>query len=75
MDFIQVSLILQQILMLLHSLHVHEYLGDDKYEPVTGIEKDPYGVVYVHKIQPKATFKYLGFSTIGLQLYPRSSAS
>ena len=39
------------------------YLGDDKYEPVTDIEKDPYGVIYVHKIQPEATFKCLGFST------------
>lgn len=50
------------------------YLGDDEYEPVTDIEKDQYGVVYVHKILPEATFKYLGFSTIGLQLYPRSGA-
>ena len=50
------------------------YLGDDKYEPVTDIEKDPYGVIYVHKIRPEATFKFLGFSTIGLQLYPRSGA-
>ena len=50
------------------------YLGDDEYEPVTDTEKDPYGVIYVHKIMPDATFKYLGFSTIGLQLYPRSGA-
>lgn len=50
------------------------YLGDDDYEPVTDTEKDPYGVIYVHKITPEATFKFLGFSTIGLQLYPRSGA-
>ena len=42
------------------------YLGDDEYEPVTDTEKDPYGVIYVHKITPEATFKFLGFSTIGL---------
>lgn len=49
--------------------------GDDVYEPITDISKYPYGVIYVSEIIPDITFKPLGgFSTVGLQLYPRSGA-
>lgn len=48
--------------------------GNDVYEPVTDIVKDPTGVLYVHPIIPEETFKGKGFSTIGLQLYPRTGA-
>lgn len=47
--------------------------GDDVYTPITDIKKYPYGAIYVHRIIPDFTFKFL-FSTIGLQLYPRSGA-
>ncbi len=49
-------------------------LGNDKYEPITDTSQNPYGVIYVHKINPLLTFKFAGFSTIGLQLYPRTGA-
>ena len=48
--------------------------GDDQYEPITDTNKYPYGVLYVHRINPELTFKFWGFSTIGLQLYPRTGA-
>lgn len=48
--------------------------GFDKYSPITDITKHPYGVIYVHEINPAVTFKFAGFSTIGLQIYPRSGA-
>lgn len=47
-------------------------VGFDKYEPITDTLEYPYGVIYVHEINPMFTFKGIGFSTIGLQLYPRS---
>lgn len=46
--------------------------GDDTYEPLTDTDKYPYGVIFVHEINPLLTFKGLGFTTIGLQLYPRT---
>lgn len=46
--------------------------GNDKYECIT--DSSRYGVLYVHKIEPSMTFKAYGFTTIGLQLYPRSGA-
>lgn len=49
--------------------------GDDVYEPITDVRKYPYGVIYVSEIIPDITFKpWGGFSTVGLQLYPRSGA-
>lgn len=48
--------------------------GDDVYEPVTDTVKYPYGVIYVHQIEPYLSFKGIGFTTIGLQLYPRTGA-
>lgn len=45
--------------------------GDDNYSPITDTKLYPYGALYVHPINPELTFKFL-FSTIGLQLYPRS---
>lgn len=47
-------------------------LGNDIYEPITDTSNNPYGVLYVHKIEPMTTFKGIGFSTIGLQLFPRT---
>lgn len=49
-------------------------MGGDKYEPIIDLEKNTYGVLYVLKINPDVTFKYTGFTTIGLQLYPRTGA-
>ena len=49
-------------------------IGYDKYAPITDTKQNPYGVIYVHEIKPMLTFKGFGFSTIGLQLYPRSGA-
>lgn len=51
-----------------------ENIGNDNYKPITDTYKYPKGVMYVHKILPELTFKMLPFSTIGLQLYPRSGA-
>ena len=51
-----------------------ENIGYDKYRPITDTKKHPTGVIYVHQINPKLTFKYVPFSTIGLQLFPRSGA-
>lgn len=48
--------------------------GDDIYEPVTDTDKYPYGVIFLHNINPMLSFKGLGFTTIGLQLYPRTGA-
>ena len=50
------------------------YLGNDQYEPITDTNEYPYGVVFVHRIDPHVTLKMCGFSTIGLQLYPRTGA-
>lgn len=49
-------------------------IGNDKYEPITDTNAYPYGVIYIHEINPRETFKFSGFSTIGLQLYPRTGA-
>ncbi len=51
-----------------------ENKGFDEYSPITDTNKYPYGVLYIHEIVPEATFKTLPFTTIGLQLYPRSGA-
>lgn len=48
--------------------------GDNTYEPIVDTTKHPKGVIYIHHIHPDFSFKYGGFSTIGLQLYPRSGA-
>lgn len=48
--------------------------GNDIYEPVTDTDKYPYGVIFVHEINPMLSFKGLGLTTIGLQLYPRTGA-
>lgn len=47
------------------------YRGNDAYELY---DNTGYGVIYRHRIRPNATFKAIGFSTIGMQLYPRSGA-
>ena len=47
--------------------------GDDIYTPITDTKRYPYGAIYVHRIAPELTFKCF-FSTIGLQIYPRSGA-
>ena len=49
-----------------------ENIGYDEYRPITNTKKYPTGVIYVHPINPDATFKVMAFSTIGLQLFPRS---
>jgi len=49
-------------------------VGFDEYIPITDTKEYPTGVMYVHPIQPELTFKYLAFSVIGLQLFPRSGA-
>ena len=51
-----------------------ENVGFDKYRPITDTKECPTGVIYVHPVNPKYTFKCLPFSTIGLQLFPRSGA-
>ncbi len=52
-------------------------VGYDKYRPLTDedIKANPVGVIYVHLIIPDLTFKPIfPFTTIGLQIYPRSGA-
>lgn len=49
-------------------------LGDDKYEPYGGASENPFGVLYVHELNPFASFKTLGYRTVGLQIYPRTAA-
>ena len=49
-----------------------KYVGNDIYEPITNTNENPYGVIYIHHIDPNATLKICGFTTIGLQLYPRT---
>jgi len=44
----------------------------DIYEPIE--DAAGCGVIYVCQIEPRTTFKVTGFSTIGMQLYPRSGA-
>jgi hypothetical protein len=51
-----------------------ENVGYDEYRPITDVKRFPQGVIYVHSIQPDFSFKMMGFSTIGLQLFPRSGA-
>ena len=51
-----------------------EYKGDDKYEPIIDINKYPYGVIYVHQINPFASFNVMGFRSCGLQVFPRTGA-
>ncbi len=51
-----------------------ENVGNDKYKPITDLKQHKSGVLYVHEIKPMFTFKGAGFSTIGLQIYPRSGA-
>lgn len=46
--------------------------GQDIYSPI-GAEGGK-GVLYVHEIIPELTFKMAGFTTVGMQLYPRSGA-
>jgi hypothetical protein len=48
-----------------------KYLGHDKYEVFMPADALSYGVVYVHHINPDTTFKG-PFSSIGLQVFPRS---
>lgn len=49
-------------------------IGHDEYSPITDIKQYPTGVIYVHAINPSITFKTMEFTTIGLQLFPRSGA-
>lgn len=49
-------------------------LGNDTYEPIKSVSPNSFGVIYVHEIKPDITFKMVGFTTIGLQLYPRTGA-
>lgn len=49
-------------------------LGDDEYEPVTDTRKERFGVLYQYEINPHLTFSFEGFSSIGLQVFPRSGA-
>lgn len=46
--------------------------GSDIYEPIEDTTKYPYGVIYLHKINPCLTFNI--FSTIGQQIFPRTGA-
>lgn len=48
--------------------------GDDNYEPYGGSPDNKVGVIYIHKINPFATFCAHGFGTIGQQIYPRTGA-
>lgn len=48
--------------------------GDDKYEPYGGTDDNRVGVIYIHEINPFATFTAFGFGTIGQQIYPRTGA-
>jgi hypothetical protein len=50
-----------------------KYLGHDKYEVFMSGDALSYGVIYVHHIHPNITFKG-PFSSIGLQVFPRSGA-
>ena len=49
-------------------------VGYDEYRPVIDTKNYQIGVLYVHQIVPCQTFNNIGFSTIGLQLFPRSGA-
>lgn len=49
-----------------------ENLGNDKYRPITDIQRYPYGMIYIHHIIPELTFQM--FSTVGHQIFPRSGA-
>ena len=51
-----------------------ENVGYDEYRPITDVKRFPQGVIFVHSIQPDLSFKMMAFSTIGLQLFPRSGA-
>lgn len=44
------------------------------YEPIIDVLEYPYGVLYLHEIKPLLSFTNWGlrYSTIGLQVYPRS---
>jgi hypothetical protein len=48
-------------------------LGHDKYEVCKPNDEFQYGVIYVNSIHPNITFKG-PFSSIGLQVFPRSGA-
>lgn len=48
--------------------------GNDKYEPYGGTKENPFGVIYVHEINPSTSFVVNGYRTIGLQIYPRTAA-
>lgn len=50
------------------------YKGNDIYEPIVDINNFPYGVIYVHEINPIFSFVQMGFRSIGLQVYPRTAA-
>jgi hypothetical protein len=49
-----------------------KYLGDDTYEPITDTTAYPFGVIYVHQLQPEISFKTC-FRSIGLQVFPRTA--
>lgn len=49
-------------------------LGNDRYVPYNNKIRDAYGVIYIHEIKPELTFKGCGFTTVGLQMYPRTGA-
>lgn len=46
--------------------------GSDIYEPIEDTNMNPYGVLYVHRINPRMSFGM--FSTIGQQVFPRPGA-
>lgn len=48
------------------------YLGNDTYEPITDTREYPVGVIYIHGIKPKLTFKTC-YRAIGLQVFPRTA--
>lgn len=48
--------------------------GADVYKPYGGSPDNPFGVIYVHEINPFMSFKALGYRTVGLQIYPRTGA-
>lgn len=49
-------------------------LGDDRYVPITDTKEYPYGILYLYELNPFTTFTIEGFSSIGLQVFPRSGA-
>lgn len=49
-------------------------LGDDQYVPITDVKESPYGILYLYEMNPFLTFTMEGFSSIGLQVFPRSGA-